>query len=75
MNEALQTALRKLRLSGMIQTLDVRLQEAVGNRLSHAEFLELVLQDELAVRSDNPQTAMTYGCTARRWPSIPASPS
>jgi len=52
MNEALQTALRKLRLSGMIQTLDVRLQEAAGNRLSHAEFLELVLQDELAVRSD-----------------------
>jgi DNA replication protein DnaC len=52
MNEALQTMLRKLRLSGMIQTLDVRLQEAAGNRLSHAEFLELVLQDELAVRSD-----------------------
>jgi len=52
MNEALQTALRKLRLSGVIQTLDVRLQEAAGNRLSHAEFLELVLQDELAVRSD-----------------------
>ena len=52
MNEALQTALRKLRLSGVIHTLDVRLQEAAGNRLSHAEFLELVLQDELAVRSD-----------------------
>ena len=52
MNEALQNALRKLRLSGMSQSLEVRLQEAAGNRLSHIEFLELVLQDELAVRED-----------------------
>ena len=52
MNESLQTALKKLRLSGMSQTLDVRLQEAAGNRLNHIEFLELVLQDELAIRSD-----------------------
>jgi DNA replication protein DnaC len=29
-----------------------RLHEAAGNQLTHAEFLELVLQDELAVRSD-----------------------
>jgi hypothetical protein len=29
-------------------SLDVRLQEASGNGLNHAEFLELVLQDELA---------------------------
>ena len=52
MNESLQTAMKKLRLSGMSQTLDVRLQEAAGNRLNHVEFLELVLQDELAIRSD-----------------------
>ena len=52
MKEALQTAMKKLRLSGMSQTLDVRLQEAAGNRLTHVEFLELVLQDELAIRSD-----------------------
>jgi DNA replication protein DnaC len=52
MNEALQTALRKLRLSGMAQSLDVRLQEAAGHNLNHAEFLELILQDELMVRSD-----------------------
>ncbi|UCC31421.1 MAG: ATP-binding protein, partial [Phycisphaerales bacterium] len=52
MNEALQTALRKLRLSGMAQSLDVRLQEATGNGLNHVEFLELVLQDELAVRAE-----------------------
>ena len=52
MNEALQTTLKKLRLSGMAQSLDVRLQEASGNGLNHAEFLELALQDELAVRAE-----------------------
>jgi len=50
MNEALQNALRRLRLSGLANSLEVRLQEAGGNRLSHAEFLELILQDELTVR-------------------------
>jgi DNA replication protein DnaC len=34
----------------MAQSLDVRLQEAAGNRLTHGEFLELALQDELLVR-------------------------
>src|SRR5580765_7553630 len=52
MHESLQTTLRKLRLSGLAQSLDVRLQEAAGHSLSHAEFLELILQDELAVRTD-----------------------
>ena len=52
MNEALQTALKKLRLSGLAQSLDVRLQEAAGNHLNHAEFLELALQDELVVRNE-----------------------
>ena len=52
MNDSLVSALKQLRLSGLVQTLDLRLQEAAGNSLNHAEFLELVLQDELAVRSD-----------------------
>jgi len=52
MNEALQSTLRRLRLSGLAQTLDVRLQEAAGHQLNHAEFLELILQDELAVRQE-----------------------
>jgi DNA replication protein DnaC len=46
----IQTTLRQLRLSGLMQTLDVRLQEAAAARLSHGEFLELILQDELNVR-------------------------
>jgi len=52
MNASVQTALKQLRLSGMAQSLDVRLQEAAGNSLTHGEFLELVLQDELLVRKD-----------------------
>jgi DNA replication protein DnaC len=52
MNTSLTTALKQLRLSGLLETLDVRLQEAAGHQLGHAEFLELVLQDELLVRSE-----------------------
>lgn len=52
MNENLRNALRKLRLSGLAQSLDVRLQEAAGHNLNHAEFLELILQDELAIRAE-----------------------
>lgn len=50
MNDRLQSTLKQLRLSGLAETLDVRLQEAAGHQLSHAEFLELILQDELHVR-------------------------
>jgi DNA replication protein DnaC len=50
MNAKLSEALKQLRLSGLAESLDVRLQEAGANRLDHAEFLELVLRDELAVR-------------------------
>lgn len=46
----LESTLRQLRLSGLAQSLSVRLQEAAANRLSHGEFLELILQDELNVR-------------------------
>lgn len=52
MKETLQSALKRLRLSGLANTLDVRLQEATAGRLSHAEFLELIVQDELLVRQE-----------------------
>jgi DNA replication protein DnaC len=52
MSDALHTALKKLRLSGLLQSLDVRLQEAAGHNLNHREFLELIVQDELLVRSE-----------------------
>lgn len=48
----LETSCRQLRLSGLARTLGVRLQEAAASRLAHAEFLELILQDELNVRKE-----------------------
>jgi len=50
--ESTRDALRRLRLSGVAETLETRLTEAAGNRLDHQEFLEIILQDELAVRGD-----------------------
>lgn len=51
MRPSLQESLKTLRLSGLAASLDVRLTEARGNHLEHEEFLELLLADELAVRS------------------------
>jgi DNA replication protein DnaC len=51
MRPSLEQSLRQLRLSGLLSSLEVRLAEAAGNRLDHGEFLELILQDELAVRA------------------------
>lgn len=51
MNDRLKSMLRQLRLSGLCETLEIRLQEATGHQLNHMEFLELLLQDELLVRN------------------------
>jgi len=48
----LEVTCKQLRLSGLCRTLNTRLQEATANRLAHAEFLELVFQDELNVRKE-----------------------
>ncbi|NOY75201.1 MAG: ATP-binding protein [Kiritimatiellaeota bacterium] len=53
MNDNLRTTLKRLKLSGLGRSLDVRLQEARANNLDHEEFLELVLQDETRVRRGN----------------------
>ena len=52
MNESLSKTLRELRLGGMAETLEVRLQEASSSNLTHLEFLELILADESLVRGD-----------------------
>ena len=65
MNNPLQSTLKQLRLSGLLQTLEVRLQEAVANRLSHGEFLELILQDELNVRRQRQLSRRTQAAEFR----------
>lgn len=47
----LQPKLRQLKLSGMLQTLDVRAAQATERQLSPVEFLALLLDDELERRS------------------------
>jgi len=50
MNDTLVRMIKQLRLGGLLESLEVRLQEARGNNLSHEEFLELILQDESNIR-------------------------
>ena len=50
MQESLLASLRKLRLSGLTSSLEIRIQEALGHQLSYEQFLELLLQDELLIR-------------------------
>jgi DNA replication protein DnaC len=51
MNNNLVQSARQLRLSGLLASLEMRLQEAASHQLAHEQFLELILQDELNVRS------------------------
>jgi DNA replication protein DnaC len=50
MNQNLVQSIRQLRLSGLLASLELRLEEARSHQLPHEQFLELVLQDELNVR-------------------------
>jgi DNA replication protein DnaC len=50
MNPHLAQYARRLRLSGMLASLELRLQEARSHQLPHEQFLELVFQDEINVR-------------------------
>ena len=52
MNIELDRKLRQLRVSGFVQALPVRNQEAINNHLAYVEFLELLVEDELARRRD-----------------------
>jgi DNA replication protein DnaC len=52
MNQALESKLRSLKLSGMAEALIVRNQEAIANQLAYTDFLELLLEDELNKRRD-----------------------
>ena len=53
MNPQLTNNLKRLRLSGILNTLQLRIQEATANQLGHFEFLELVIQDEITLRNDH----------------------
>ena len=56
-HEDLVPVLKKLRLSGVLQTLELRTREAVDDSLSHDEFLFRLLSDEVE-RRDTKQLAL-----------------
>ena len=47
---ALASALRDLKLSGMLATLDARLAQARAGELGHLDFLQVLCQDEISRR-------------------------
>jgi DNA replication protein DnaC len=49
-HQAIKQHAHTLRLSGLLGSLELRLQEAEANRLPYAQFLELLLQDEINIR-------------------------
>jgi len=53
MSHPLLPKLRQLKLSGMLNTLDVRVSQAVDQQLAPLEFLALLLDDELERRNQN----------------------
>jgi len=54
LKEDLSRVLKKLRLSGLSQTLDLRTQQAADDNLAHTEFLYRLLNDEVE-RRDSKQ--------------------
>lgn len=53
MTHPLLPKLRQLRLSGMLETLDIRAAQAVERQLAPVEFLALLLDDELERRNQS----------------------
>jgi DNA replication protein DnaC len=51
LNQHLETPLKRLRLSGILETLEMRNQQAIDGQWSYIEFLSRLLEDEVARRS------------------------
>jgi DNA replication protein DnaC len=60
----LLTTLRRLKLSGMLDTLEARLAQARAGELGHLEFLQVLCEDELTRRD---ATALTRRVRAARF--------
>ena len=65
MSDHLLPTLKKLRLSGLAESLEIRLHEAATTGLNHREFLELLLQDELMIRNQRLLSRRTNAANFR----------
>ena len=45
--------LKQLRLSGILDSLEIRNRQAIDEKMAYTDFLALILQDEIARRSQN----------------------
>ena len=52
----LETPLKRLRLSGILESLDMRTQQAIDGQWSYGEFLSRLLEDEVARREHKQLT-------------------
>ncbi|MGB9774800.1 MAG: IS21-like element helper ATPase IstB [Bacteroidota bacterium] len=68
MPHPLQPKLRQLKLSGMLQSLEIRAAQATENQLTPLEFLALLLDDELERRSQQrfANHLAHSGCDSRK---------
>lgn len=57
----IEKKLREYRLSGIIQTLEMRIKQAQEESLGYTEFLGLLLEDETEKRSDNKRVRLYRG--------------
>ena len=71
-NQTLKTSLNTLRLGGLAANLEMRLNEARSHQLDHAEFLELLVQDEINVRDQRKIERRTKAAGFRERRSLDA---
>ena len=50
MRHHLEPKLKRLRLSGILETLEERIQQAISGKVSYDDFLERLLEDEIERR-------------------------
>ena len=64
LNHQLTPYLTKLRLSGILQTLDTRSRQAIDGHWSYTEFLSRLLEDEVERRAQKQLTLRVRRSTA-----------
>jgi len=57
----IQKRLREFKLSGIVNTLDLRIKQATDENLGYAEFLSMLLEDEINRRVDNRRSKLYKG--------------
>lgn len=57
----IQKNLRLFKLSGIVGTLEMRIKQAMDENFGYAEFLGLLLEDEITRRSDNRRNKLYRG--------------